>query len=330
MSNVENRCVHVNCRTDQVAVEQSRPQERLDTYLGRIFPVVSRGVIQRLIKQGHITVNGRIVKPTHRPTAGEIIDVYWPPPKTAEAQPEEMPLVVLFEDEDIVVLNKPPGLVVHPGVGHDEHTLVNALLHHCKGQLSGIGGVARPGIVHRLDKDTSGCMVVAKNDRSHLALSNQFKGRTMEKVYHAVLCGELKPAQGLIDVPIARHPTHRKRMAAADGPGREARTGYEVHERLYHSTLAQIYLYTGRTHQIRVHFDHLGYPLVGDDLYGKRTNNNFRMKTGFQAPRLLLHAWRLVFQHPVSGQRSSFQADWPEDFVNAVASLRAAKGESPE
>ena len=179
----------MSSRTEVLTIEHSLPSERLDTFLRGKFPVVSRGAIQRLIEQGHIRVNGRTVKPTHTPRAGEQVEVHWPEARSAEAQPEEMPLDVLFEDEALLVLNKPPGLVVHPAAGHEEHTLVNALLHHCAGQLSGIGGVARPGIVHRLDKETSGCLVVAKNDDTHLALSAQFATRKVEKIYHAILCG---------------------------------------------------------------------------------------------------------------------------------------------
>ena len=178
-------------RTEVLTIEHSLPSERLDTYLRGKFPAVSRGAIQRLIEEGHIRVNGRTVKPTHTPRAGEQVEVHWPEARPAEAQPEAMPLDILYEDEALLVLNKPPGLVVHPAAGHEEHTLVNALLHHCAGQLSGIGGVARPGIVHRLDKETSGCLVVAKNDETHLALSAQFATRKVEKIYHAILCGEL-------------------------------------------------------------------------------------------------------------------------------------------
>src|SRR5215469_14925908 len=174
-----------------VTVEKSLPSSRLDTYLRSKFPEVSRGTIQRLIEEGHIRVNGRTVKPTHTPRAGEQVDVEWPEPKPAEAQPEEMPLDILFEDDALLVLNKPPRLVVHPAAGHEEHTLVNALLHHCKGQLSGIGGIARPGIVHRLDKETSGCLVVAKTDETHLALSTQFSERRVEKIYNAIVCGRI-------------------------------------------------------------------------------------------------------------------------------------------
>ena len=201
------------------------------------------------------------------------------------AQPEAIALVVLYEDEDLMVLNKPPGLVVHPSAGHEEHTLVNALLHHCAGQLSGIGGVARPGIVHRLDKNTSGCLVIAKNDATHLALAAQFAERQVEKVYQALLCGELPQRAGEIRAGIGRHPSHRKRMAVTDAKGRHAWTSYRVLERLRGSTFVEALLHTGRTHQIRVHFLHLGFPLVGDSVYGKRQNRHLAEAFGYSAPR---------------------------------------------
>ena len=250
----------MSSRTEVLIIEHSLPSERLDTFLRSKFPVVSRGAIQRLIEQGHIRVNGRTVKPTHTPRAGEQVEVHWPEARPAEAQPEEMPLDILYEDDALLVLNKPPGLVVHPAAGHEEHTLVNALLHHCAGELSGIGGVARPGIVHRLDKETSGCLVVAKNDDTHLALSTQFATRKVEKLYEAILCGELPREQGEIRAAIARHPSHRKRMAVDEAAGRDARTGYRVLERLRSATLVEAVLHTGRTHQIRVHFQFLGFP----------------------------------------------------------------------
>src|SRR6185312_8126287 len=187
----------------------------------------------------HILVNGKRVKPTHTPHAGEKVDVHWPEAKPAEAQPEEIPFDVLFEDESLLVVNKPAGLVVHPAAGHEEHTLVNALLHHCEGELSGIGGVARPGIVHRLDEETSGCLVVAKCDETHLALSSQFASRKVEKIYHAILCGELPRERGEIRAAIARHSSHRKRMAVDEDVGRPARTTYQLLERLRSSTLVE-------------------------------------------------------------------------------------------
>src|SRR6266540_1807608 len=203
-----------------VLVERTLPQERLDRFLRSQFPTLSRGAIQRLIQQGDIRVDGKSVKATHHPRAGEKIGIHWPDARPSTAQPQEIPLAILFEDDDLLVISKPPGMVVHPSAWHQESTLVNALLHHCAGQLSGIGGVARPGIVHRLDKETSGCLVVAKNDPTHLALSTQFAGREVEKVYHAIVCGAVTPQRGDIRAAIARHPTHRKRMAVTDGGGR--------------------------------------------------------------------------------------------------------------
>jgi len=309
-------------RTEVLTIEHSLPSERLDTFLRGKFPAVSRGAIQRLIEQGHIRINGRTVKPTHSPRAGEQVEVHWPEARPAEAQPQEMPLDILYEDNALLVLNKPPGLVVHPAAGHEEHTLVNALLHHCAGQLSGIGGVARPGIVHRLDKETSGCLVVAKNDETHLALSAQFATRKVEKVYHAILCGELPRDRGEIRAAIARHPSHRKRMAVDDDFGREARTGYQVLERLSGATLVEAVLHTGRTHQVRVHFQFIGFPLLGDATYGNRQNQRLSDLTGYTAARQMLHAHRLAFLHPQTAKRLSFEAPRPEDFLDALAALR--------
>jgi 23S rRNA pseudouridine1911/1915/1917 synthase len=310
-------------RQETFVVERSLPAERLDTFLRRQFPAVSRGAIQRLIEQGHIRVNGQATKATHSPRAGETIVVEWPEARPAEAQPERIPLDILFEDEALLVLNKAAGLVVHPAAGHEEHTLVNALLHHCAGQLSGVGGVARPGIVHRLDKETSGCLVVAKNDDTHLALSTQFAGRQVEKVYHAIVCGLVAREEGNIRAAIARHPTHRKRMAVRDHENaRAAHTSFRVLERLNEATLVEAALHTGRTHQIRVHFQFLGHPLVGDNTYGQRPNRRLAELTRYEPPRVMLHAHQLAFTHPRSGKKLSFVAPRPEDFEDAVRFLR--------
>jgi 23S rRNA pseudouridine1911/1915/1917 synthase len=309
-------------RTERITVEKSLPGRRLDTFLRSRFPDTSRSALQRLIEEGNVRVDGRTVRPTHSPRAGEQIEVHWPEAKPAVAQPEEIPLAILYEDEHLLVLDKPPGSVVHPAAGHEEHTLVNALLHHCAGQLSGIGGVARPGIVHRLDKETSGCLVVAKTDPVHLALSAQFASRKVEKIYHALVCGEMLRDRGEIRAEIARHPTHRKRMAVRDGSGREARTSYRVRERLGGATLVEVLLHTGRTHQIRVHFHHIGYPIVGDLTYGRRQNARLAELSGYAAPRHMLHARALSFIHPHSGQWVSFESPWPEDFEDALAALR--------
>ncbi len=315
----------MSSRTEVITIERSLPAGRLDSWLRGQFPAVSRGAIQRLLEEGHIRVNGRIVKPTHTPRAGERVEVHWPEARPAEARPEPIPLDILYEDEALVVLNKPAGLVVHPASGHETRTLVNALLHHCQGQLSGIGGVARPGIVHRLDKDTSGCMVAAKSDPTHLALSAQFASRKVEKIYQAIVCGEMVRDRGEIRAAIARHSSHRKCMAVDEEFGREAHTTYRVLERLNGATLAEAKLHTGRTHQIRVHFKFLGYPLVGDKTYGHRQNQHLEELTGYAAPRQMLHAYHLAFQHPRTGKRMQFEAPLPEDFLDALAALRTTE-----
>jgi 23S rRNA pseudouridine1911/1915/1917 synthase len=310
-------------RTETLSIDRSYPSERLDAFLRRQFPALSRGAVQRLIEQGHITVNGNPTKATHTPRAGEVVRIEFPEAQPAAAQPEDIPLEILFEDKSLLVLNKPSGIVVHPAAGNEEHTLVNALLHHCEGELSGIGGVARPGIVHRLDKETSGCLVVAKNDETHVALSAQFAGRTVEKFYLAIVCGIVPRDAGNIHAAIARHPTHRKRMAVHDDDdGRPAHTGYRVIERLNHATLVEAELHTGRTHQIRVHFQHLGFPVAGDDTYGQRQTKKLAELTHYKAPRVLLHAHKLAFTHPSTGKKVKFTAPIPADMEDALKFLR--------
>ncbi|MGD0251332.1 MAG: RluA family pseudouridine synthase [Verrucomicrobiota bacterium] len=314
----------MSSRVESFTVVKSLPSGRLDAFLREKFPAVSRVALKRLIEQGHVHVNGHTVKPTHSPRAGEQIEIHWPEARPAEAQPEKIPLDILFEDKSLLVLNKPAGLVVHPAAGHEEHTLVNALLHHCRGSLSGIGGVARPGIVHRLDKETSGCLVVAKNDETHLALSRQFAAREVVKIYSAIVCGELARDSGEIRAAIARHPTHRKRMAVRDdNSGRAAHTTYRVLERLNSATFVEAQLHTGRTHQIRVHFQFLGHPLVGDMTYGARQNKKLTEFTGYEPPRVMLHARELSFIHPRTGKEMNFEAPLPEDFRGALKCLAA-------
>lgn len=312
-----------SARPETLTIAHSHPNERLDAFLRRKFPSLSRGAIQRLIEQGHITVNAKPTKATHSPRAGEVVRIEIPEAKPAEAKAEDIPLAILYEDKALLVLNKPAGIVVHPAVGNEEHTLVNALLHHCAGELSGIGGVARPGIVHRLDKETSGCLVVAKNDETHVALSAQFAGRTVEKIYVAIVCGLVPRDEGNIRAAIARHPTHRKRMAVHDDDdGRAAHTGYRVIERLNQATLIEAHLHTGRTHQIRVHFQHLGFPVAGDDTYGQRQTKRLAELTRYEAPRVLLHAHTLAFTHPRTGKKVKFTAPIPADMEEALKFLR--------
>ena len=313
----------MSSRTENFTVEESLPSERLDIFLRSKFPAVSRGAMQRLIEQGHIRVDGKTVKPTHSPRAGEKVEIHFPEPKPAAAQPEEIPLDILFEDKSLLVVNKPAGLVVHPAAGHEEHTLVNALLHHCQGSLSGIGGVARPGIVHRLDKETSGCLVVAKNDETHIALSEQFANRVVKIVYHAIVCGEVPRDAGEIHAAIARHPTHRKRMAVQDdSDGRAAHTSYRVLEKLKCATYVEVQIHTGRTHQVRVHFQHLGHPVVGDDTYGSTKNKRLKELANYAAPRVLLHAKELSFVHPRTQKLVKFSAPLPDDFKLALKLLK--------
>jgi 23S rRNA pseudouridine1911/1915/1917 synthase len=226
-----------------------------------------------------------------------------------EATPEAIALDVLFEDDELLVINKASGLVVHPGAGHREHTLVNALLHHCP-NLSGIGGKQRPGVVHRLDKETSGCLVIAKNDMTHQSLSRQFASRTVLKLYLALVAGALKKTHGIIDAPIARHSVHRKKMAVAPGRGRTAKTDYRVLQSSPRASLIECSLHTGRTHQVRVHLHHLGYPVLGDKIYAPKARMNY--------PRQMLHAWKLGFHHPHTKQWREFEAPLPNDFLEAL------------
>lgn len=316
-------------RTETFVIEQSLPSERLDKFLTTRYPAISRSTFVRLIEQGHIRVDGAEVKPTHAPRAGESVSVHFPAPRTAETKPEAIQLEVLHEDEALLVVNKPPGMATHPGAGHEEGTLVNALLHHCAGQLSGIGGVARPGIVHRLDLDTSGLLVIAKNDATHLALQEQFASRTTEKIYLAIVCGSMANDTGSIRAPIARHPTQRKKMAVRDD-GRDAWTTFRVLERLGAATLVAVQIHTGRTHQIRVHFQHIGYPVLGDETYGEKPSQRVTEATGYTPPRQLLHAHQLTIRHPVTGNDMTFEAALPEDFEAALSALRPKPVAAPK
>ena len=282
---------------------------RLDHFLAARLSHLSRSRLQTLIKEGHIRIEGNPAKPGEKLRPGQIVTVHEP-----EAAPvtgtdaEAIPLHILYEDDDLLVLNKAAGMVVHPAAGNPTGTLVNALLHHCT-SLSGIGGEQRPGIVHRLDKETSGCLVIAKNDLAHQGLSRQFAGRTIHKVYLALACGHFAKKSGVIEAEIARHPIHRKKMAVVKGgKGRASTTDYKVVRELPGASLVECTLHTGRTHQIRVHLKHLGHPLLGDELYGRRAGH----------PRQMLHAWKLGFSHPRSGQWMEFEAPIPQDFLEKL------------
>jgi 23S rRNA pseudouridine1911/1915/1917 synthase len=278
---------------------------RLDHFLAAQATTLSRSRLQDLIKSGHITLNGATAKPNTRLRAGDAVALAEPPPVPTGTTAEDIALDILFEDDDLIVLNKPAGMVVHPAAGNWQGTVVNALLHHCTA-LSGIGGEQRPGIVHRLDKETSGCLVVAKNDLTHQALAKQFAGREVTKIYLALAAGKFREASGVIEAAIGRHPVQRKKMTVVE-KGRASKTSYRVRGELRMGTLVECTLHTGRTHQIRVHLKHLGHPLLGDEVYGKRA--------GFE--RQMLHAWRLGFTHPRTGERLNFQSPIPTDFVEA-------------
>ena len=293
-------------------IRVNAPGERLDAYLAARLPELSRSRIQALIREQFIVVNGQPAKPRDTVKAGDRIAIAVPEAVPLDAAPQDLPLDILFEDDDLVVLNKAPGMVVHPAPGNPDGTLVNALLHHCKGQLSGIGGVERPGIVHRLDKDTSGCLVIAKSNAAHQSLVTQFSARSsMEKLYLAVTQGIPKPQQDTVFTHIGRHPVNRQKMAVVNPPGGKAAiTDYQIlaTDAATLTALVLCRLHTGRTHQIRVHLHHKGTPLVGDPIYGKPS------KISQQTGRLMLHAWRLSFDHPITGKRHQFEAPIPPEF----------------
>lgn len=310
--------------TDSFVLEvtQSEPGIRLDTWLHRQLPHLSRTALARLIDEDQVTVDGRLIKARYSPKFGECVRVTIPEPKTCEIEPEPIPLSVLFEDEHLLVIDKAPGICVHPSAGHPNQTLVNALLYYCQGELSGIGGISRPGIVHRLDQDTSGCIVVAKNDVSHQRLAEQFAARTLSKTYLAITCKSIRPKEGDIKANIARHPSHRKRMAATDGSGREAHTGYTLIEDYDLASLVEARLYTGRTHQIRVHLQHIGFPVFGDEVYGNRQTKKLATTLRFTPARQMLHAQKLTFQHPITNQAVSTEAPIPSDMAATIHCMK--------
>lgn len=287
---------------------------RLDVFLAEKFPQLSRSRIQKLIKEGEVLVNGAVEKPNYQVTIDDEIIVHVPSSKEPEVLAEDIPLDILYEDSDVVIVNKPQGMVVHPVTGNDRRTLVNALLYQYR-ELSGINGVLRPGIVHRIDKDTSGVLIVARNDAAHLSLASQIKEHSITRIYHAIVHGVVAEPAGIIEAPIGRHPVHRKKMAVVMKNSKLAVTHYRVLERFKGYTLIEARLETGRTHQIRVHMSYLGYPVVGDPLYGPRKGN-------FGLSGQALHARILGFRHPKSGKYLEFEAPLPEYFEEILEKLR--------
>ncbi|MCH8831947.1 MAG: RluA family pseudouridine synthase [Chloroflexi bacterium] len=290
-------------------------QVRLDQFLALQDTQLTRAQLHRLIVQGQVLLNGRSAKPAQKVRSGDLVSLTIPPPRVTDVVPQWMPLTLVYQDSDIVVIDKPAGLSVHPGPGHPDQTLVNGLLARCP-DIQGVGGAIRPGIVHRLDKDTSGLMMVAKNHHAHQELSNQIKDRRVTKGYMALTTGVVSPDAGIIDQPIARDPRHRKRMAVVAG-GRESRTRYRVVENPSGYSLLELVLETGRTHQIRVHLAHLGHPLLGDGVYGKASPI---------LDRHFLHAYLLGFQHPRTGEALEFRAELPPDLAGVLDDLRSGSG----
>lgn len=314
----------------ELTFPETEGEERLDHFVARMVGELTRSAVQRLIETGLITVSGAAVKPALKLRGGEQIVVVIPPPEPATAQPEEIPLDILFEDGDLVVVNKPAGMVVHPGAGNPGGTLVNALLGHCR-DLSGVGGELRPGIVHRIDKDTSGILVIAKNDKAHLGLAHQFKVHSCKRVYLALVFGSPRADKGKIEGAIGRHPQDRKRMSGEARRGKHAVTHWQVLGRYGGISLLRLRLETGRTHQIRVHLSEAGHPLVGDPLYGGsgRVNNlsDPRLRALVKGlGRQALHAKTLGFVHPATGDYLEFDTDLPPDMAELLNYLEENKG----
>lgn len=286
--------------------------ERIDKYLSKKISL-SRSQIQELIDKGLVKVNEKDIKSSYKVKMGDKIEVIIPPPEETEIKPQDIPIEIIYEDDDVVIINKPKGMVVHPAHGHYNDTLVNALLYRIK-NLSGIGGEIRPGIIHRLDKDTTGLLIIAKNDISHQRLSEQLKNRTLKRIYWAICEGEIPWEEKRVEAPLGRHPIDRKRMAIVPY-GKLAITNFKVLERFKGYTLISADLETGRTHQIRVHISHLGFPILGDEVYG-RIDKRFGIKGQ------LLHAKKISFIHPTKNVPMEFEIDLPEEFKRVLSFLR--------
>ena len=298
-------------------------KQRLDAALAGILADLSRERIKSLIGAGHLMIEGKVeTNPSSKKMAGKVFSLTVPPPVEGPAQPQDIPLDVVFEDDHLIVINKPAGLVVHPAAGHADGTLVNALLHHCKGQLSGIGGVTRPGIVHRIDKDTSGLMVAAKTDPAHKGLSALFAAHDIERRYLAIVNGRPNPPSATIEGNIGRSNANRKKMAVVgDDRGKTAITHYTTKEPFHGATMVECKLETGRTHQVRVHMAHIGHSLIGDPLYGVRRKSLLSNGKDIRFGRQALHAAILGFVHPITEERLMFSIDFPEDMQELFSKL---------
>jgi 23S rRNA pseudouridine1911/1915/1917 synthase len=297
--------------SETTIIRVAEPAIRLDKYLIEKYPELTRSYLQKLISQGHISVNELPTRASQKLNPGDTIKISFPPPEPTSIIAESIPLNVIYEDADIAVIDKPAGLTVHPAPGHKAHTLVNALLAHCP-ELANFDDSTRPGIIHRLDKDTSGLMIIVKNLGARQNLINQFKSRSVSKGYIALVKGKLTPTQGIIEAPIGRDPSNRKRMAVVSG-GKYAKTNYKVKEYLNNYTLLGIAIETGRTHQIRVHLSAIGYPVVGDTVYGVKSK---------YLSRQFIHAYRLGFRLPRNGESCEFTSKLPPDLTNALTLIK--------
>lgn len=288
---------------------------RLDKYLSCQLPDMTRSFLQKLIKEGQVTVDQKPVKANYRLKPFQTVEVHIPPVSDGEIVPENLPLDILYEDDDLLVINKPKDMVVHPSAGHTSGTLVNAVMYYCKDSLSGINGTIRPGIVHRIDKDTTGSLIVCKNDESHLSIAEQIKEHSIERVYRGIVSGRLRKAQGTIEGNIGRHPIDRKKMAVVKTGGKPAVTHYQVLEQWKSTAYVEFRLETGRTHQIRVHMANMGHPLLGDTVYGS-------IKNPYHLQGQALHAMTIGFCHPKTGNYIEVSAPLPDYFIKLVQRLR--------
>ena len=303
---------------ETLTLTADRAGERADAFLARSVPGLTRSAAQRLLEEGAVTLEGRPVKKNYKTAPGDQLEAVLPDPEPVAILPQDIPLDVVYEDGDVIVVNKPVGLVVHPAPGHPDGTLVNALLYHCGNTLSGINGELRPGIVHRIDRDTSGLIIAAKNDRAHLALAAQLQDHSLARVYEAVAVGNLREDAGTVDAPIGRHPVNRKKMAIDHRNGRPAVTHWSVLGRYPGYTHVECRLETGRTHQIRVHLASIGHPLLGDVVYGSK-----KPVPGLQGQ--CLHAVGLRFLHPRTGERVELHCGLPEEFRAQLCKLAAKR-----
>ena len=301
-----------------IKVNEENVGKRIDSFIPMVQEDISRSMVQKLIEQKNIKVNGKETKHSYKLKLNDEIEIFVPEAKEINLKAQDIPLNVIYEDNDIIVINKPKGMVVHPANGNPDGTLVNAVMNKCKDSLSGIGGEIRPGIVHRLDKDTSGAIIVAKNDKAHIALSEQLKNHEVKKTYLALVRGIIKENEATINMPIARSKKDRKKMDV-DKDGKEAITHFKVLGRYKNKyTLLQINLETGRTHQIRVHLSHIGYPIIGDEVYSNGKNE-------WNVSGQCLHAWKLEFIHPITGEKISLEAEIPEYLKNIIKELEEEK-----